>query len=798
MAEQPEHTPIDLSIIIPVYNTLPYFRKYIESITSQELGQYTLEVILIDGNSTDGSSEYCDEVANQCSYIQAIHIENSGTPARPRNIGIEEAHGHYVFFCDSDDYFEKDTLVSMLDHAFEDKCDIGLFRIKGEGRDSPKVFDDNKIWKQCTVSNCKETNPLFLRTYTVIKLFSHQFIETYHIRFSENVAFEDFSFALECYFNASNICIYSDRIYYHNVRRDDGSSLEEEGDSAWFYAKPETLLTGLENYLAVASRYCLPDDYPDVYRVGLLSPIIRILSKLEGTGEFERQALSRLRASFQLCKNSEPLRQTLGLRTLMLFDALFLCDDKSLMKVFNSWPCGLDIEFPSLPDGTINYVIRSVEDDHMLLQAPLPLIPDQKDQLIQNPSLLKNRIMHFQSTPDAIEMSGHAQIVHRCEKEEFAAKLRINFLDGTDGKYDRWIDVKLENTSSVRVYSSVYQIEFDWNAHCLFEDLVPADSTETVRIYFYLDVELDTGKTLTNRLGSNRVDGIASCFLSQAVYHSDHLFTPYETSYKNLCLYARSNTQPVKTANVEFLKHDGDWCLDTQGSLSFDNYASTQIELVVSDSDGKEILSLPLEKGEDIKDRKFKGSFKFDDLDESLRKKASNFELKVAITNKTVCFKVADIKVTPAFGNRITQLQTTSEAIQFEGCAQLAHRSGQKEFAVKLRALFHGSGHDRLFDNVTVQKTVSTHVYGATYVAEFNWRANCPFEELVPADYIDPSRICFFLDAEFDSGESKSDRLGHDRTDEVYPSFISQVIWHSDHLFAPYETKYKNFSLNVY
>ncbi len=799
MAKQPRQTTVDLTIIIPVYNALPYFYKCIESITGQDLGQYSLEVILVDDGSTDGSGEYCDEAANQWSYIRTIHIENSGTPARPRNIGIEEASGNYIFFCDADDYFEEDALAAMLDHAFEDECDVGLFKMVGEDRDVPIVFKDDRIWKNCTVDNYKKTNPYFLKTYGSLKLYKHNLIAMHGITFPENITYEDLPFTLECYFNARNICIYNDRVYYHAVARDNNTSITQEKTSSEIWKNAESLLLGIENYLSVASQYCSPDDHPMVYRRASVEPVGRILSKLDNEEEeYQREILARMRKHLQICYSSKPLKQILGLRELIFLDALFLCDDKTYMEIFNSWPDNLSISFPASPDGSFCYMVCSDKDNHVLCQAPLPLNLEQEDQPIQKPSFLKNRLTHFQTSQEEIELSGHAQIIRRCKKGEIIAKLRINFRDGQNGKYNRWIDVKLENYSSICVYGSVYQIEFNWNTHFSFENLIPEDETEKVRIYFYLDIEFDTGETLSNRLGHNRVDGVVPNFLSKAVWYNDHLFAPYETSYKNLCFYAYLNAQPVKTAEIRFSKQNGERYLEAQGALIFDNYTSTQIELVVLDRDSKDILYLPIEKGKDASDRKFKGLFKLEDFDKELRKEMYGFEFKITVSNKTFRCQVNDIKAKPAIENQLTKLQITNDKIKMAGHVKLICRTEQGDFTTNLRLHFHDGNYNRWLESVETRNMSTENICGTIYQTEFDWNSCCSYKDLIPTDTIDPSRIYFFLDVEFGNGEVVSNRFGHNRLEGIYSTYISRAIWYENYLFAPYETKYGNFSLNVY
>ncbi|MGP5614022.1 glycosyltransferase family 2 protein [Corynebacterium variabile] len=100
-----------VSIIIPVYNTLPYISATMESIIAQEYTDF--EAILIDDGSTDGSSNVCDQYAKSDDRIRVIHKENSGA-ASSRNIGIQQSAGEFILFVDADDLIAPDMLSGMV------------------------------------------------------------------------------------------------------------------------------------------------------------------------------------------------------------------------------------------------------------------------------------------------------------------------------------------------------------------------------------------------------------------------------------------------------------------------------------------------------------------------------------------------------------------------------------------------------------------------------------------------------------------------------------------------------------
>lgn len=98
------------SIIIPVYNVKTYLDDCVNSVLGQEFSDW--EAILVDDGSTDGSGEFCGELAQKDPRIRVIHQENRGL-AGARNSGMAVAEGDWLLFLDSDDFFLPGFLTSL-------------------------------------------------------------------------------------------------------------------------------------------------------------------------------------------------------------------------------------------------------------------------------------------------------------------------------------------------------------------------------------------------------------------------------------------------------------------------------------------------------------------------------------------------------------------------------------------------------------------------------------------------------------------------------------------------------------
>ena len=116
---------MNLSIIVPVYNVEKYLPRCIDSIIQQKCN-FSYEVILIDDGSNDNSGHLCDEYAKQHNFIKVIHKSNGGVSSA-RNIGISQAEGNYIWFVDSDDFVEPNSLNTVCETISSNECELYEF-----------------------------------------------------------------------------------------------------------------------------------------------------------------------------------------------------------------------------------------------------------------------------------------------------------------------------------------------------------------------------------------------------------------------------------------------------------------------------------------------------------------------------------------------------------------------------------------------------------------------------------------------------------------------------------------------
>ena len=110
-----------VSVIMPTHNDVRFLTRAIDSVISQSFKDW--ELLVVDDGSTDDTPTVIAEYAKRDKRIRPFRIDvASGSPTKPRNIGIENATGRYIAFLDSDDLWLPTKLEHQMD-VFQEKSD---------------------------------------------------------------------------------------------------------------------------------------------------------------------------------------------------------------------------------------------------------------------------------------------------------------------------------------------------------------------------------------------------------------------------------------------------------------------------------------------------------------------------------------------------------------------------------------------------------------------------------------------------------------------------------------------------
>ncbi|WIM95943.1 glycosyltransferase [Actinoplanes oblitus] len=213
----------DVTVVVAVYNTMPYLTGCLESILTQTIGTDRLQVIAVDDGSTDGGGAELDAWAARFPRtLTVLRQPNSGGPAGPSNRALERATGRYVFFVGADDRLGPQALERLVAAADETGADIVLGRLVGAGgrRVDQSVFaggDRDAI----TLAG----SPLAWALSNT-KLFRRALIEEHRIRFPEDMAScSDQPFTIRAVLAARRIAVRTGYDFYYAIRRTDASNI---------------------------------------------------------------------------------------------------------------------------------------------------------------------------------------------------------------------------------------------------------------------------------------------------------------------------------------------------------------------------------------------------------------------------------------------------------------------------------------------------------------------------------------------------------------------------------------------
>lgn len=115
---------IQVSIILPVYNAEKHIEQTMDALIQQTCTSY--EVIAVNDGSQDSSGLILDDYAERFPHIvRVIHIDNGGV-WNARKVGLANATGLYIGFCDSDDLPVPKMYEQLLNKAVTSKAEMTI------------------------------------------------------------------------------------------------------------------------------------------------------------------------------------------------------------------------------------------------------------------------------------------------------------------------------------------------------------------------------------------------------------------------------------------------------------------------------------------------------------------------------------------------------------------------------------------------------------------------------------------------------------------------------------------------
>ena len=196
-----------ISIIIPVFNAEETIVETLESIQAEieKSPEISWEVIVVDDGSTDGSTDFLDSWNDQLP-LKVFALNHTGSPAKPRNLGVQEAKGEFIFFLDSDDVLIPGGLAAATKYAYENTSDVVLPRLVSlDGRGVPRgMYSKNR-------PDVKLENSRIYWALNPMKLIRRSLLIENKIEFDTSLSRdEDQPFTFKAYLAAKKISILAD------------------------------------------------------------------------------------------------------------------------------------------------------------------------------------------------------------------------------------------------------------------------------------------------------------------------------------------------------------------------------------------------------------------------------------------------------------------------------------------------------------------------------------------------------------------------------------------------------------
>ena len=113
-------TDVKISVLMTVYNGMPYLVDAVESVFAQTLSDF--QFVIVDDGSNDETSTYLDSIADP--RVEILRQENKGTAAAA-NYGLSVCRGEFIARMDADDWALPERLETQLEFM-ESHPEVGI------------------------------------------------------------------------------------------------------------------------------------------------------------------------------------------------------------------------------------------------------------------------------------------------------------------------------------------------------------------------------------------------------------------------------------------------------------------------------------------------------------------------------------------------------------------------------------------------------------------------------------------------------------------------------------------------
>lgn len=103
-----------VSAIMAVRNEVRHIQTAIDSLLKQQTSGWEMEIIIVDGNSSDGTEEVVERIARGDSRVRLV-INNQKKTPYAFNLGIQSARGEYICILGAHTSYAPDYIATCLE-----------------------------------------------------------------------------------------------------------------------------------------------------------------------------------------------------------------------------------------------------------------------------------------------------------------------------------------------------------------------------------------------------------------------------------------------------------------------------------------------------------------------------------------------------------------------------------------------------------------------------------------------------------------------------------------------------------
>lgn len=198
------------SFIIPHRNSPALLQRCIDSIPRRD----DIQIIIVDDDSDSNVVDFNNFPGSKSENVEIVFCKQNRGAGFARNLGLQKAKGEWIFFADSDDYYDTDNLLELMNRDYS--CYDAVVWSYVEKKDSRAVS------VQLDSLN-KQVDLLFTMNQPWRMMRKLSVIEKNHIKFQESMISNDIMFSRKFAYYCKSFAVF-EKCIYHWVRRSDSIS----------------------------------------------------------------------------------------------------------------------------------------------------------------------------------------------------------------------------------------------------------------------------------------------------------------------------------------------------------------------------------------------------------------------------------------------------------------------------------------------------------------------------------------------------------------------------------------------